>query len=211
MTGRFSAAVLAVSIALSTGVGVAGQQSERVKQLSAAFPEIDRLFSEFATRGHVPGIAYGILIDGVLVHTGRAGVRELAGKTPVTDDTVFRIASMTKSFTALCILKLRDEGKLSLDDPAEKYVPELAALKYPTADSPKLTLRHLMSHATGFPEDTPGAISNSRSAKPSSRRCSRPVFPSRPHRAPTTSTRTTASPSSAASSRACRASRTRNT
>lgn len=155
MAGRFSAAVLAVSIALSTGINVAGQQSDRVKQLSAAFPEIDRLFSDFATRGHVPGIAYGILIDGVLVHTGRAGVRELAGKSPVTDDTVFRIASMTKSFTALCILKLRDEGKLSLDDPAEKYVPELAALKYPTADSPKLTLRHLMSHATGFPEDNP--------------------------------------------------------
>ncbi len=94
-------------------------------------------------------------LDGVLVHTGRAGVRELAGKTPLTDDTVFRIASMTKSFTALSILKLRDEGKLSLNDAAEKYVPELATLKYPTSDSPKLTLRHLMSHATGFPEDNP--------------------------------------------------------
>ena len=46
---------------------------------------------------------------------------------------MFRIASMTKSFTALAILKLRDEGKLSLDDPAEHYVPELKALTYPTA------------------------------------------------------------------------------
>jgi CubicO group peptidase (beta-lactamase class C family) len=62
---------------------------------------------------------------------------------------------MTKSFTAIAILKLRDEGKLGLDDPAEKYVPEMKALVYPTADSPKITIRHLLSHAEGFPEDNP--------------------------------------------------------
>jgi len=73
----------------------------------------------------------------------------------VDTSSVFRIASMTKSFTALSILKLRDEGKLSLDDPAEKYVPELKGLKYPTSDSPKLTIRLLLSHSTGFPEDNP--------------------------------------------------------
>jgi CubicO group peptidase (beta-lactamase class C family) len=127
----------------------------RAQLLAPAFPEIDRLLKTFAEQQHVPGIAYGVLVDGVLVHTGAVGVREIAGGTPVDDDTVFRIASMTKSFTALCILKLRDEGKLSLDDPAERYVPELARLKYPTTDSPKLTIRHLMSHATGFPEDNP--------------------------------------------------------
>jgi CubicO group peptidase (beta-lactamase class C family) len=62
---------------------------------------------------------------------------------------------MTKSFTAMAILKLRDEGKLSLDDPAERYVPELAGLAYPTSDSPRITIRHLLSHAEGFPEDNP--------------------------------------------------------
>jgi CubicO group peptidase (beta-lactamase class C family) len=62
---------------------------------------------------------------------------------------------MTKSFTAMSILRLRDEGKLSLDDPAERYVPELASLKYPTTDSPKITIRHLLSHSEGFPEDNP--------------------------------------------------------
>ncbi|PYQ77203.1 MAG: hypothetical protein DMG01_15600 [Acidobacteria bacterium] len=55
----------------------------------------------------------------------------------------------------LSILELRDEGKLSLDDSAEKYVPELASLKYPTTDSPKITVRHLLSHSEGFPEDNP--------------------------------------------------------
>ncbi len=73
----------------------------------------------------------------------------------MTPDTVFRIASMTKSFTAMSILKLRDEGKLSLDDPVERYVPELKSLVYPTTDSPRITIRHLLSHAEGFPEDNP--------------------------------------------------------
>ena len=97
----------------------------------------------------------GIVIDGELAHTGVTGYRDVPSKAPVTPDSVFRIASMTKSFTAIAILKLRDEGKLSLDDPAEQYVPEMKALVYPTSDSPRLTIRHLLSHAEGFPEDNP--------------------------------------------------------
>ena len=131
---------------------------DRVAKLRGAFPEVDRLMADFAARSHVPGIAYGILIDGDLAHTGAVGTRDASlgtMKAPVDADTVFRIASMTKSFTALSILKLRDEGKLSLDDPAERYVPELAGLIYPTADSPRITVRHLLSHAEGFPEDNP--------------------------------------------------------
>jgi len=84
-----------------------------------------------------------------------AGVREKTNNAPVTNDTVFRIASMTKSFTAMSILKLRDEGKLSLDDPVSKYIPELANLPYPTSDSQVLTIRHLLTHSEGFPEDNP--------------------------------------------------------
>lgn len=128
---------------------------DRRAKLSTAFVEIDRLFRDFSTRAHVPGAAWGIVIDGELAHIGATGYRDLAAKAPVTPGTVFRIASMTKSFTAMSILKLRDEGKLSLDDPAERYVPELRNLVYPTEDSPRVTIRHLLSHAEGFPEDNP--------------------------------------------------------
>ena len=128
---------------------------DRRAKLERAFPEIDRLFVKYAADAHVPGAAWGIIIDGRLAHTGVTGYRDVPSKAPVTPDTVFRIASMTKSFTAMAILKLRDEGKLSLDDPAENYVPEMKALVYPTADSPKITIRHLLSHAEGFPEDNP--------------------------------------------------------
>ena len=126
---------------------------DRVSKLRGAFPEIDRLFQEFAKRIHVPGAAWGIIVDGQLLHSGGTGVRDIASKAPVNADTVFRIASMTKSFTAMAILKLRDDGKLSLDDPAERYVPEMKGLSYPTTDSPRITVRHLLTHGEGFPED----------------------------------------------------------
>ena len=129
--------------------------ADRRAKLAKAFPEIDRIFRDYATGAHVPGAAWGIIIDGELAHTGVTGYRDVPSKSPVTPDSVFRIASMTKSFTAIAILKLRDEGKLSLEDPAEKYVPEMKALVYPTSDSPKITIRHLLSHAEGFPEDNP--------------------------------------------------------
>ena len=127
----------------------------RLGRLAGAFPEIDRLMREFADRSHVPGIAYGIVVDGRVVHLGVAGYRELSTRAPVESTTVFRIASMSKSFAALSILQLRDAGKLSLEDPAERYVPELAGLRYPTSDSPKISIRHLLSHSAGFPEDNP--------------------------------------------------------
>ena len=128
---------------------------ERRTKLARAFPEIDRLFEDFAAKTHVPGAAWGIAIDGELAHSGATGYRDIASKGPVTPDTVFRIASMTKSFTAVAILSLRDEGKLSLDDPAERFIPELRVLTYPTGDSPRITIRHLLSHSEGFPEDNP--------------------------------------------------------
>jgi len=128
---------------------------DRVAKLRRAFPEIDQGFREFLAREHIPGAAWGVIIDGALAHVGTAGVRDVRTKMPVERDTVFRIASMTKSFTALSILKLRDEGRLSLDDPADRHVPELKNLTYPTDDSPRITIRHLLSHAEGFPEDNP--------------------------------------------------------
>ena len=151
-SGRVSAQSAAPQVAHQPAVFT---DADRRAKLATAFPEIDRMVAAFMERTHVPGAAWGIVIDGELAHLGVAGSRELAGKAPVTRDSVFRIASMTKSFTAMAILKLRDEGKLSLDDLAERHVPELKGLRYPTTDSPKLTVRHLMSHVTGFPEDNP--------------------------------------------------------
>lgn len=135
---------------------------DRARKLAAAFPEVERLFTAWVKQRHMPGAVVGILIDGELAWVKTAGVREIDSHASVTPDTVFRIASMTKSFTALAILKLRDEGKLSLDDPIARYVQAAADLPYPTKDSPLLTIRHLLTHSEGFPEDNPWGDQNHR-------------------------------------------------
>ncbi|MDQ2752666.1 MAG: beta-lactamase family protein, partial [Bacteroidota bacterium] len=83
------------------------------------------------------------------------GFTDILSGTKATPTSLFRLASMTKSFTAMAIVKLRDEGKLSLDDPDYKYIPEMQSLHYLTSDAPPITIRHLLTHAAGFPEDNP--------------------------------------------------------
>ena len=119
------------------------------------FAAVDRIFADFALDSHIPGLVYGIVANGRLVYVRGLGVQDLESNRPVTADTLFRIASMTKAFTALTVLKLRDDGKVQLDAPAETYVPELRSWKYPTQDSPRIRVRDLLNHTAGFVTDDP--------------------------------------------------------
>jgi CubicO group peptidase (beta-lactamase class C family) len=130
-------------------------QSDRSERIKSLFPEIDRVFRELAETEHLPGLAYGVVLDGQLVHRGALGYANLEENIPVGSDTAFRIASMTKSFVTLAIFNLRDAGKLSLDDPIAKYVPAFRKVQPPTKDSPPITIGHLMTMAGGLPEDNP--------------------------------------------------------
>lgn len=118
-------------------------------------PEIDAIFSKFQADAHVPGMVYGVVKNGQLAYVKGIGVQEMEAKRPVTADSLFRIASMTKAFTALSILSLRDKGKLRLDDLAEGYVPEMKRWTYPTSDSPRIRIRDLLQHVGGFVTDDP--------------------------------------------------------
>src|SRR5512134_3874956 len=111
---------------------------------AAAAQALDGVLEEFARAHHVPGLIFGLVADGALKWSKAIGLADREGRRPVTIDTRFRIASMTKNTTALAILMLRDAGKLALDAPAATYVPELARLKLPTADSAPITLRDLL-------------------------------------------------------------------
>jgi CubicO group peptidase (beta-lactamase class C family) len=130
---------------------------DRVKKLESALPEVDRIFRAYAVDAKIPGMIWGVVIDDRLSHLESFGVRDLSSREKVASDTAFRIASMTKSFTALAILKLRDEGKLSLEDPVSRWIPELSRMQLPTRDAPEISVRQLMSHSAGFPEDNPWA------------------------------------------------------
>ncbi len=127
-------------------------RSEKIKQ---AYPVIERILQQYADSQHLPGVAYGLVVDGQLVFKGGIGYTDIEKEIPADASSLFRIASMSKSFACMAVLKLRDDGKLNLDDPAYFYIPELKNLKYPTADAPHITVRHLMTHGAGFPEDNP--------------------------------------------------------
>jgi CubicO group peptidase (beta-lactamase class C family) len=120
-----------------------------------AHAAVAALFDRFVTDNGAPGVAFGIVEDGRLVHSGAYGRARLADGAPPTVDTQFRIASMTKSFTASTILMLRDEGRLSLDDPASMHVPELAGWRPWSTDSPEISIRHLLTMTAGLPTDDP--------------------------------------------------------
>ena len=82
------------------------------------------------------------------------GYADVAAKKPMRSDNVFWIASMTKPVTTTAVLMLQDAGKLSVDDPVTKYLPELARLKTPGGKPARLTLRHLLTHTSGMGEAT---------------------------------------------------------
>lgn len=127
-----------------------------VGDLTQLIPEVDRAFETFQREHPTPGLVYGIVQNGRLVHVRGFGVQELGRRRrPVTPDTLFRIASMSKAFTALAILKLRDEGRLRLDALAEDYVPEMRGWRYPTSDSPRIRVRDLLAHVGGLVTDDP--------------------------------------------------------
>jgi serine-type D-Ala-D-Ala carboxypeptidase/endopeptidase len=152
--------VLALAALVSCASGppaqtTAGGAHPPAVALDKLVPDIDAAFIKFQQDKHFPGMVWGIVQNGRLVHVGVTGVQDLVSARPVNADSLFRIASMSKAFTALAILKLRDEGKLSLDAPAETYVPELAAWSYPTTDSPRIRVRDLLSHVGGLVTDDP--------------------------------------------------------
>jgi len=152
---RFFIVGLFLAVPLQAQTTHVFSDGDRAEKVAATAANVEQKFKEYAERQHMPGLAYGVVVDGDLVYSGGYGLANLESATPADTRSLFRIASMSKSVTAMAILQLRDQGKLSLDDPISMYVPETAALTYLTTDAPEITIRHLLSHSAGFPEDNP--------------------------------------------------------
>ncbi len=127
----------------------------RMQKIEDTYQKLDQLFEDYGKKHDLPSISYGLVVDGKLAHAASFGTINYERNLKASPQSDYHIASMTKSFTAMAILKLRDQGKLSLDDPLEKYVPEAKNLRTLTTDSPKITIRDLLTHHAGFPEDNP--------------------------------------------------------
>src|SRR5262249_58432312 len=107
--------------------------------------------SQIAYRGQ-PGLSIGVVHDQELVWTKGFGHADTDRRIPATPDTLFRIASITKTFTATAIMQLRDQGKLQLDDPVTKHLPSFA-VRPREPGGQRITIRHLVTHVSGRPRE----------------------------------------------------------
>ncbi len=101
----------------------------------------------------LPGMAVGIVYDQELIYSNGFGCSDMENKKPASAETIFRIASITKTFTATALMQLRDEGRLQLDDPVEKYL-KWFKIKHRFPEAPKITIRHLLTHTSGLPRES---------------------------------------------------------
>lgn len=96
----------------------------------------------------IPGLAVGIARGDEVVYKKGFGVKDLVTKAPVTTKTIFGVASVTKSFTGTAIMKLCEEGKMSVHDPVKKFLPEF---DIPGGSGDLVTSHHCLTHTTGLP------------------------------------------------------------
>lgn len=118
------------------------------------FDLTDQHFLKHREDKEIPGVAFGLIKDGQLVHAKGFGETVLDSNSCPDESSVFRIASMTKSFTATAILLLRDAGKLRLDDDITQYLPWTDSIGIPEFGH-VITIRDLLTMNAGFPTDDP--------------------------------------------------------
>jgi len=104
---------------------------------------VDSLLAPYAS-ARMPGCVVGVTRDGKLVLDRSAGMADLARGVPLSDETRFYVASLSKQFTAMSIVLLAQDGRLSLDDSVRRWIPELPAVTAP------ITLRQLLHHTSGL-------------------------------------------------------------
>jgi CubicO group peptidase (beta-lactamase class C family) len=116
----------------------------------AAWSDVADEWRRAAEEGGVVGSSLAFLHDGRVVRHETLGLADIESGRPVDEETIYHWASITKTFTAISILQLRDRGMLTLDDPIVRYVPELRGVHNPFGPMEGITLRHLLSHSAGF-------------------------------------------------------------
>jgi CubicO group peptidase (beta-lactamase class C family)/ketosteroid isomerase-like protein len=123
----------------------------RAQKVSALLPKVSALVGAAHASRHLPSLAVALVVDGRVVLTSVHGFADVGTKRRAHADTVYRIGSITKTFTAEALLALRDEGKLSLDDRLDAHLPEARGLRHAPGDARAVTLRELLSHVSGLP------------------------------------------------------------
>ncbi len=144
--GRGLALLLSIIMSASSNLSLA-QGPKNFAQVRREF----KTFYDQAMRKHgIVGSSFMLLQDGQVIAQEFFGMANQEKQQPVDENTIYHWASITKTFTAIGIMQLRDRGLLSLDDPIVKYVPELKAVHNSFGDMNQITIKHLMTHSGGF-------------------------------------------------------------
>ena len=148
-------ALVLVMVAVAVSAGSTADADESLKEHPLVKSNINLLEtwveSQMAYKG-IPGMSIAIVHDQDILYLRGLGDAEVSSEREATPDTLYRIASHSKLFTAIGIMQLRDAGKLSLDDPIRKHL-DWFQLKGVDPNSPPVTIRQLMTHSSGIPRE----------------------------------------------------------
>ena len=136
---RFTACTIALAV---VSVAIAMASTRVALQTQTRDADVDKIFAKWTAT--TPGCAVGVAMDGQPVLTKAYGLADLEHDVKNTPDTIFEAGSVSKQFTAAAVLLLARDGKLSLDDPVKKYIPEVPDYQAP------LLIRHMLNHTSGL-------------------------------------------------------------
>jgi CubicO group peptidase (beta-lactamase class C family) len=125
-------------------------QSQSPKNFAQARREFKTFYEQSMRKNGIVGSSFMLINDGQVIAQEFFGLANQEKQQPVDEDTIYHWASITKTFTGVAVMQLRDRGLLKLDDPIIKYLPELGAVHNPFGDMSQITIRHLMTHTAGF-------------------------------------------------------------
>jgi CubicO group peptidase (beta-lactamase class C family) len=155
---RSSASILHGAALLATLLTAQGLGAEQVPGEPGKPPAVAAIRERMSRFVHDREIAGAVTLTATpdrIVHLDATGKADIATDRPMREDSIFWIASMTKPITATAVLMLQDEGKLSVDDPVETYLPEFARLMTADGKRARVTIRHLLTHTSGMGEISP--------------------------------------------------------
>lgn len=144
--------IMLAGLALAGAVMPAAQG--RSPRLADAFPALAASYRDLIAQAGIVGSSLFVVRDGRIAAEGFVGFADRDRQRPPDRDTIYHWASITKTFTGIAIMQLRDEGRLGLDDPAVRYLPELRRIHNPFGDISAVTIRMLLSHSAGFRNGT---------------------------------------------------------
>ena len=131
---------------LSLACAVAGAAAKPV------LPAVQAALAAQVEAGEIAGAVTLVVTRDAVLHHAATGLADRAAGRPMSEDTVFWIASMTKPITGAAILLLQDEGKLRLEDPVAQHLPEFAGLRTPAGQPANLTIAQVLTHTSGLGE-----------------------------------------------------------